>query len=121
MLHESIESAATEVLDQYRIVRTCERISLGNAGGFSGSRLWRINNSVRDYCLRAWPAGSMTADQLTRIHGWMITARDAGMPFVPYVFHANSGLTFVECSGRLWEVTEWLPGQAGFHCSRSRP
>jgi len=32
---------------------------LGNAGGFSGARLWRGSVDGRAYVLRAWPAGRM--------------------------------------------------------------
>jgi Ser/Thr protein kinase RdoA (MazF antagonist) len=45
----------------------------------------------------------------------MAVARSAGLPFVPAVFPARSGLTWVEHAGRLWDLTTWLPGEADFH------
>jgi Ser/Thr protein kinase RdoA (MazF antagonist) len=86
---------------------------LGNRGGFSGAAIWRGCSS--DYpganlCLRAWPVG-MTAKHLAFIHRTMTAAR---LPFVPRVWPAASGDTTVAHAGRLWELTDWLPGRADF-------
>src|SRR5262249_46375369 len=42
-------------------------------------------------------------------------ARLAGLSFVPAVSDAAGGATAVAHAGRLWDLTEWLPGRADFH------
>jgi Ser/Thr protein kinase RdoA (MazF antagonist) len=49
----------------------------------------------------------------------MTTARQHGLHFVPGVLSAQDGATAVEQAGRLWDMTEWLPGWANFHESPS--
>jgi homoserine kinase type II len=38
-----------------------------------------------------------------------------GLSFVPAVFPTLCGITWIEHSGRLWDLTTWLPGSADFH------
>ncbi|HZT81777.1 MAG TPA: phosphotransferase [Gemmataceae bacterium] len=84
---------------------------LGNRGGFSGARLWRLDGNP-PLCLRAWPPA---VTSLKAIHWLMIHARRSGLSFVPAVFATRDGRTFVEAAGRLWDLTEWMPGRADFH------
>ncbi|HVS40113.1 MAG TPA: phosphotransferase [Gemmataceae bacterium] len=84
---------------------------LGNHGGFSGARLWRLDDSL---CLRAWPA-DFPPQRLAFIHHGMIHARSAELTFTPRLFPAIDGTTAVGYAGRLWELQEWLPGEADYH------
>jgi homoserine kinase type II len=88
--------------------------ALRNSGGFSGAVLWRIDGPAGPLCLRAWPAHETWPRLLFR-HQLMTQARQYGLPFVPAIFNTLDGATGVEHAGRLWELTEWLPGQANFH------
>lgn len=45
----------------------------------------------------------------------MSQARQSGLTFVPMIFAAVDGASAVEHAGRLWELTEWLPGCSDFH------
>ncbi|HEV3263238.1 MAG TPA: phosphotransferase [Gemmataceae bacterium] len=90
-------------------------IALGNRGGFSGARLWRVTAAGGDLCLRAWPADGPSPASLCTIHRLMKAARDAGLTFVPDVLPTRAGATWVEHADRLWEVTTWMPGRADFH------
>jgi Ser/Thr protein kinase RdoA (MazF antagonist) len=45
----------------------------------------------------------------------MSAARQSGLLFVPTIFATIEGAPAVEYAGRLWELTDWLPGQADFH------
>ncbi len=96
-------------------VAAAEVRPLGNAGGFSGARLWRVAASVGECCLRAWPAGRTVAE-LRAVHTLMRAACDAGLTFVPRPFAA------AHLAGRAWDLTEWKPGVADFarHPSRQR-
>lgn len=87
---------------------------LGNHGGFSGAALWRIDGLAGSFCLRAWPTHESWTRLLFR-HRLMALARQSGLQFVPTIFAALDGASAVEHAGRLWELTEWLPGRADFH------
>jgi Ser/Thr protein kinase RdoA (MazF antagonist) len=116
-MHPSLlEEAARCVLSRYPVfVSGVSLISLGNRGGFSGARLWRVEGSPHHLCLRAWPPDGISAERLTYLHQLMHLARKAGLAFVPPVVATNEGLTWVEHGGQLWELTAWLPGRADFH------
>jgi Ser/Thr protein kinase RdoA (MazF antagonist) len=87
---------------------------LGNHGGFSGARLWRVEAGGASFCLRAWPPGGPTPERLRWLHDLMAAARGAGLAFVPHVIPAG-GATVTASAGRLWELSTWLPGRADFH------
>lgn len=106
--------AAGQVRDRYRSARPSGLlVSLGNSGGFSGARLWRCEGVAGDLCLRAWPAHKTTA-WVHNLHQLMEHARRQGLDFVPAVHVAADGDTVVETAGRVWELTQWLPGRACF-------
>lgn len=91
---------------------------LGNHGGFSGAVLWRMDGPVGTLCLRAWPAHETWPRLLFR-HRLMTLARQNGLLFVPALFAARDGASAVEYAGRLWELSEWLPGRPDFHAQPS--
>src|SRR5438445_12916056 len=88
---------------------------LETAGGWSGSRLWRIHDAAgRDLCLRRWPAEHPTLERLRLIHD-VLRIVSAELPIVAYPLPTRGGATFVEHEGHLWELTNWLPGAADYH------
>jgi Ser/Thr protein kinase RdoA (MazF antagonist) len=90
--------------------------ALGNHGGFSGARVWRVTAPNGDWCLKAWPPGFSMTDQLTVIHRLMRRGREAGLAFVPELRDAPPGESSgVEAAGRCWDLTTWLSGRADFH------
>src|SRR6478609_757012 len=106
-------SAALDVLARYALP-SASLHPLGNHGGFSGARLWRVEAGGAAFCLRAWPPGDPTPERLSWLHEPMATARTAGLAFVPAVLRAGAD-SFVAHAGRLWELTDWRPGRADFH------
>lgn len=112
--------AAREILSRYPIsIRAAE--PLGGAGGFSGASLWRVESEAgRAFCLRAWPEDFSSSDRLDRMHGWMGLGRAAGHHFVPEVVRNRDGQLWICAFGRLWDVTEWMPGRADYRVSPSR-
>lgn len=109
---------AHAVLDHYPgPIRHAPLHFLGNHGGFSGAWIWR-GEAVPPFCLRAWPPGT-NLPYLRYVHGLMIQARAAALPFVPAIHKSTNGDSIVAHAGRLWEVTEWLPGVADFHANPS--
>ncbi len=115
MSADPLNLVAAEVLGRYSpLLSSGLPQPLGNHGGFSGARLWRIAGPAGPLCLRAWPAG-FPAERLRFIHVWTSAARGAGLCFVPQVFPSLAGTLWVEHSGRLWELQDWLPGEASYH------
>jgi Ser/Thr protein kinase RdoA (MazF antagonist) len=114
-----LDLAAQDVLREYGITKWAPAANalaaLGNRGGFSGARLWRLETDAGPFCLRLWPADGPTPARLAWIHQLMRAARDAGLSFVPAVFPTSQGQTWVARGGRLWELTSWMPGKADFH------
>jgi homoserine kinase type II len=120
-LHSALDRAAREVLARYpAFLRQSAPVPLGNRGGFSGARLWRIESVVGAFCLRAWPPHE-TLPRVHYRHALTARARSHGLHFVPAVLPASDGGTAVEHAGRWWEVAEWLPGRADYHERPSRP
>ncbi len=116
MSADPTNAAAAEVLRQYpRPLWSGAALPLGNRGGFSGARLWRLDGPL---CLRAWPTG-FSPQRLNFIHRCMTHARTAGLAFVPRLFATAARTTAVEYAGRLWELQEWLPGDADYQCNPS--
>jgi homoserine kinase type II len=112
----SLDAAARDVLRRYpSALQPTALIALGNHGGFSGARLWRVESAAGSLCLRAWPPGDPTPRRLDFLHRFMTSARTAGLAFVPTVFLTTDRSSWVDQVGRLWELTQWLPGQADFH------
>lgn len=102
---------ATRVLGSFRLsfVRRVER--LGGAGGFSGSRLWRITSDLGTFALKAWPPGTH-AEHIRFAH--VVQQRAAALPFVPTLIPTNHGSTWTAATDRLWELATWMPGRADF-------
>jgi homoserine kinase type II len=115
MALSSLDSDAVAVLASYpTFCRQGTLKQLSNNGGFSGAALWRIDDPAGSLCLRVWP-GHETSPRLHFRHLLMTQARQCGLPFVPAVLAAQAGATVVEYAGRLWELSEWLPGRADYH------
>jgi Ser/Thr protein kinase RdoA (MazF antagonist) len=93
---------------------------LGNRGGFSGARLWRLAAPGGPLCLRG-AAPHEPGRHLAWRHHLMGLARSAGLLFVPAVLWAVDGRSFVEKEGRCWELMEWLPGRADYRNAPSVP
>ena len=115
----SLDPAARQVLGHYPAIRSgAACVPLGNRGGFSGARLWRVEAAGVAFCLRAWPSRQSDPARLALVHHLMTDARAAGLDFVPAVLPAVGGSTHVANAGRLWDLTGWLAGRADF---RERP
>jgi Ser/Thr protein kinase RdoA (MazF antagonist) len=102
---------------------TAQRLKpLGNAGGFSGSRIWVANHLLGDLCLKAWPVDFLDSDRLSRIHRWMlISERSEASRFVPFVHEIRTGQTCLCHAQRLWDISDWMRGEANFHSNPSLP
>jgi homoserine kinase type II len=116
-----LDRAAREVLGRYAVaLRGSTLRALGNAGGFSGARLWQVDGPTGAFCLRAWPPGGLDPWRLQTIHQLMAVASDAGLAWVPAVWPTSSGERWVETAGRLWDLTTWMPGRADYHVQPTR-
>jgi Ser/Thr protein kinase RdoA (MazF antagonist) len=102
----------SELLARYplELQPVSELESLGGAGGYSGSRLWRFRARKGMLVLRAWPAQGQARAQLEQIHRWLRLTADTGLTPVP--LHDGENRSLQEFAGSLWELTPWLPGAA---------
>jgi Ser/Thr protein kinase RdoA (MazF antagonist) len=99
------------------VVRQIE--PLANAGGWSGSRLWRVTEFNGNLlCLRRWPQGHPDPERLRLIHA-VLTLVASQLPAFAFPLPTAAGETYVECSGHLWELTAWRPGSADYHAHPS--
>ena len=110
----ALDRAAAAVLAHYPATCHGDLQPLGNGGGFSGARLWRVAGR----CLRAWPLDDAFPVRLDYIHHLMTQARDTGLAFVPRLELTTEQTSRVEQRGRWWELTEWLTDRADY---RARP
>lgn len=108
-------NAAFQVLGLYpgNLVRG-DITSLGNAGGFSGAQLWRIEHGGKNYCLRRWPREHPSSERLLFIHRVLQHVVSTGVQFVPTPHETLSGETFVRIGRHYWELTRWLAGEANY-------
>jgi homoserine kinase type II len=110
-----LDPAAAEVLHRFPSIRPeGGPLALGNRGGFSGARIWRVEGATGTYCLRAWPPGDLAPERLDWIHQLLRRARSAGLDFVPALSVTDRGTTWIVHAGRLWELATWMPGRADF-------
>jgi Ser/Thr protein kinase RdoA (MazF antagonist) len=115
--------AALSVLARYpEPVARGTLLPLGNHGGFSGARLWRVEGPAGAFVLRAWPAALPVRDlpALAARHRLMAEARSSGLNFVPAVLPTRDGPTAVLHVGWLWDLCQWVPGVADYHTRPSR-
>ena len=112
---ESSERTVRTILDRWRLPGKVERLeSLGNAGGFSGSRLWRVETADSAFCLRRWPPAHPTPERLDWIHRVLRRVVTSGCTFVPLPLVLPESGTWVSADGALWELTPWMPGEASY-------
>jgi Ser/Thr protein kinase RdoA (MazF antagonist) len=133
------DSAAETVLSYYSLspplVRRIE--PLGNAGGWSGSRIWKVylessavGNALRGVsgtdappeflCLRRWPREHPSPERLRLIHDVLRRVWEGGLHLVPVPLCDRQGATFVDFQCHLWELAPWMPGTADFHANPTR-
>ena len=91
--------------------------SLGNAGGFSGARFWKLQTPRGELCLRKWPQSHPPVDRLQWIHAILAHAERHGCEFLPVPIQTRSDNSFFEANGHLFELTRWLPGNADLAAS----
>jgi Ser/Thr protein kinase RdoA (MazF antagonist) len=88
--------------------------AIGSAGGFSGAKLWRLNSPTGKLCLRRWPPEHPDKARLKWIHAVVAHVGNTGCSLLPAPRRTQSGRTFCEYEGYLWELTPWLRGTADF-------
>ncbi|MCA9246567.1 MAG: phosphotransferase [Planctomycetales bacterium] len=83
-----------------------------SSGGFSGSRLWRVEADGRTFALRRWPRPSPTVARLQWIHRVIESAQTQGFHCVAPAVSKRAGGTICAAEGHLWDLSPWLPGRA---------
>src|SRR5262245_17716597 len=107
------DADARAVVHRFRLLGDPPLTRLGNAGGFSGAALWRVQADVHDLCLKALPVKADLGRhaQIAALLYW--TRRECNLNYVPEPRFVS------EIAGRGWEMVEWMPGTADFHANPS--
>jgi Ser/Thr protein kinase RdoA (MazF antagonist) len=113
-----MDFSALDVLNRYPSALRGFPVPLGNHGGFSGARLWRIQAPAGAFCLKVWPTDGRSRAELIQIHRLM--AKADGFAWMPRVMATRTGETLVVFQDRFWELTTWMPGRADFASVPSR-
>lgn len=88
---------------------------LGNAGGFSGTRLWKVASQHNVYALRRWPTVHPDKERLAFIHAVQDHFVCSSIKPVPQLLRSKHGETILWHNGALWEISTWVPGTPTFH------
>ena len=91
---------------------------LGAAGGFSGSRLWRLATPRGPLCLRRWPHG-YRSEKLEFVQAVLWHVDQEGFHQVPVPLETSSLAGYVRHAGHLWDISPWMPGQADYRLDRA--
>ena len=108
-----LDHMANEVLQLYDLGPIAKTIPLGNAGGFSGATLWRVQAQEGQFCLRLWPSGGYNPDYAW-LHEILRRGFEAGLPLATPILNRN-GQSLVSLRGRSFELSPWMPGTADFN------
>ena len=90
-------------------------VELGNAGGFSGARIWRVGFRKESYALRRWPGEHPNRARLSFIHTMQTHLVRSGIGCVPRLLPNTEGKTCVRHDDTFWELSRWMPGEPSFH------
>jgi homoserine kinase type II len=91
---------------------------LGNAGGMSGAKFWRITAPCGTLILRRWPPKHPTPGRLGFIHA-VIDHAALTVDFLPVPIKTHDGHSFIHAADHLWELAPWLPGVANYELAPS--
>ena len=108
MLEDSVALVLSRYPSRFQPISPVRR--LGNAGGSSGSTLWRYRAECGELGLRAWPAHGPTLARLEMIHAWLQELSGLVDVPLPVPIPAIDGRTVQHREGVYWEVAPWLPG-----------
>ncbi|HBE70902.1 MAG TPA: hypothetical protein DDW52_22380 [Planctomycetaceae bacterium] len=99
------------IVQQHLLDANSATISRSVSGGLSGASIYQGVCPLGNVCLRCWPTKHPSPERLATIHSHLRQAKDHGIGFVPEVYCSKSGKTSVSDGSRLWELTQWLPGE----------
>ena len=103
-----LESILSEWLDLSSEVKVAPH----NASkGLSGAEVWKVETAAAQLCLKRWPAGQYTRQDLAERHALLKHVSNVGACPVPVPMATRTGDTVVEPLDRLWDLTTWLPGE----------
>ncbi len=112
----------SEIRTSFDIPRTANIIPLGSAGGFSGATFWQVETIEETFCLRRWPKEHPDAEQLAWIHRVLTHVAANGCDVVERMQPTrlvSGSETILKHDGFLWQLSEWLPGNADYESNPS--
>ncbi len=120
MPNSPLDLALRELLDRYptQVRPRTPPLNLRNAGGMSGSNLWRFDTDIGPLLARAWPPEIVDPAPLERTQRWLASISD--LPFIPSAIPSADGSKLISIRGRFWEITPWLTGSPDLGTSPER-
>lgn len=110
------------VLEEFDLRTDGQPTPLGNAGGFSGSSIWKIQDRHRgELCLKRWPSQINDSSRIEWIHNVLIFAAANGCPELVQPIVARSGKTWVVRDDHFWELSRWASGNVADAASITAP
>ena len=86
--------------------------SLDGSTGLSGAQVWKAGQGNAHYCVKRWPPDHFSREELTERHNLLHHVHSQGCSVVPLPVFNKEGSTTVCRDEYLWDVTNWLPGNA---------
>lgn len=113
------ESSVQGILNAYELGGISGIRFLGNAGGFSGARLWRVECDRGTFCLRQWPKNSEV--DILEIHRVLMIAHHSGIPVAAPITRRDKRTLTQDTESNAWELAPWVAGMADFNVRPSVP
>ena len=105
-------SVIRDVLRQFEIGPS-DVVPLGNAHGFSGSLIFKVDGQSQSYCLKRWPE-STPVEKLRWIHRVLIFVVANGCAEVVTPLSTQAGETYFQSPHGIWELTKWATGEPNY-------
>lgn len=106
------------VIGRYELGQILSIQPLGNAGGFSGARLWKVVCDRGVFCLRRWPTNPDV--DVRYIHQVLQCAEQAGIPVAAPILSREKRSLIRDSRGMDWELSHWITGAADFNKGPSK-
>lgn len=104
-------SSLSEIFQRFdRSYRPTQLESLGQCGGLSGARFWRLTTPQGIFCLRRWPREHPNFNRLQHIHRVLLHVAEQGFELSPTPVCDTEGNTIIQHQGHYWELAPWRTG-----------
>lgn len=105
-----MDASLTSALSHYPSDCQPTRAEVVASSGFSGAKIWRLETDRGVLCLRRWSLEHPDVERLKWMHAVLRHVGTQCGNWIAVPIATQSGATFAQADGHLWELTPWLPG-----------